>query len=304
MPESVLNTTTNAVFIPTIIAQKAIQRFASYMNIARTVSRNSDWTTATEGQVLRVPKTGTVVANDKTSGSNFTKQNPTGTDVSVTLNKHKEVTFTIDDPTKVFENQDTQMRYAEDGAIALVEAVESDLLALHPSMTNVLTWDRTSAATIDTSFLNIRKFFTDKKVPKLEQRYFYVDPTVFNDILKQEKYTNQSWRGPNNTVADGNVVKTYGLEVWESQLIPTTGSPVSYNNVAYTKNALVLASRPLPRPEGFGGRYSIVNSQEVGLSLRTLFWYNADLGAHQLTLDLLYGVAILDQNRLVQVESV
>lgn len=304
MTENVLNNTTNAVFIPTIIAQKVLQRFPAYLNLARTVSKDSDWVTANMGQTIQVPKTGAVSANDKTAGDVYTKQNPTGTNVSVTLNKHKEVTFTIDDVTKVLENQDTQSRYAEDGAIALAEAVESSLAALHPSVTNTVSWDRTSAATIDSSLLNIRKFFTDQKVPKTEQKYLYVDATVFNDLLKQQKYTDQSWRGKNNTVAEGQMIRTYGFDIWESQMIETSGSPVAYHNLAYSRGGLVLASRPLPRPQGFGGNFAVINDPSIGLSLRTLFWYNADLGAHQLTIDLLYGVNVLDVRRILEVESV
>lgn len=303
MTENVLNNTTNAVFIPTIISNKVLQRFSSYLSLAKTVSRDSDWTTATQGATIQVTKTGAVVANDKVAGNTFTKQNPTGTNVSVTLNKHKEVTFTIDDVTKVLENQDTQNRYADDGAIALAEAVEQALADLHPSITNTITWDRSTAATIDSGLLKLRKFFTDNKVPKTEQRYLYVDATVFNDLLAQQKYTDQSWRGANNTVADGQMIKTYGFEISESQMIAVTGSPVAYHNLAYTRNAFVLASRPLPRPEGFGGNYAVVNDPSIGLSLRTLFWYNADLGAHQLTIELLYGVAILDTRRVVELES-
>lgn len=303
MAETVMDTTTNAVYIPTIIAQKTLQRLSAYLSIAKNVSKDSDWTAVQQGTVLQIPKTGAVSANDKTAGVVYTKQAPTGTNVSVTLNKRKEVTFTIDDLTKVVENQDTQARYGEDGAIALAESVETDLLALHPSITNTKSWDRTSAATIDTSLLNIRSFFTEQKVPKLEPRFMAVDATVLNDLLKQEKYTNQSWRGNQNTVAEGTMVKTYGFQIEESQLIPTSGSPVAYHNIAYTRNGLVLASRPLPRPEGFGGRYSIVNDPDVGVSVRTLFWFNADLGAHQLTIEMLYGVAILDNRRIVEVES-
>jgi len=303
MPELVLNNTTNAVFIPTIIAQKVLQRFPSYLNLARTVSRDSDWVTSSVGATIQVNKTGAVTANDKVAGVNFTKQNPTGTTVGVTLNKHKEVTFTIDDVTKVLENVATQDRYAEDGAIALAETVESALAALHPSITNTVTWDRSSAATIDTSLLNLRKFFTDQRVPKTEQRYLYVDATVFNDLLKQQKYTDQSWRGANNTVAEGQMIRTYGFDITESQMIEVTGSPVAYHNLAYTKNAFVLASRPLPAPVGFGGNYAVINDPSVGLSIRSLFWYNADLGAHQLSIDLLYGVAVLDTRRVVELES-
>lgn len=303
MTENVLNNTTNAVFIPTIIANKCLQRFPAYLSLARTVARDSDYVTAKQGETIQVDKTGAVTANDKTAGNVFTKQNPTGTSVSVTLNKHKEVTFTIDDVTKVLENQDTQMRYGEDGAIALAEAVETSLAQLHPSISSTITWDRTSATTIDASLLLLRKWFTDQKVPKTEQRYLYVDSTVFNDLLGVQKYTDQSWRGANNTVADGQMIKTYGFEISESQMIEVTGSPVAYHNLAYTRGGLVLASRPLPSPVGFGGNYAIVNDPSIGLALRTLFWYNADLGAHQLTIDLLYGVNVLDVRRVVELES-
>lgn len=301
---NVLTTTENAVFIPTIISQKAIQRFPSYLNLAKTVSRDSDWTTASVGTTIRVPKTGAVVANDKTAGELFTKQNPTGTDVFVTLNKHKEVTITIDDVAKVVENQDTQNRYAEDGAIALAEAVEAELAALHPSVENTISFDATSATTIDTSMLNIRKYFTEQKVPQLEQKYLYVDPTVYNKLLATDKYSRYDARGNGNTITDGNFLRTYGIETHESQMVETSGSPVAYHNLAYSRNALVLASRPLPRPMSNGVSSSVINDPRIGLSLRSLFWYNADLGAHQLTLDLLFGVAILDQRRIVEVESV
>ena len=303
MPENVLNNTTNAAFIPTIIAQKALGRLASYLSVSKNVSKNTDWTPATVGATIQVPKTGALVANDKVAGSNFTKQNPTATSVSVTLDQHKEVTVTIDDVTKVLQNQDTQMAYANDGAIALAEAVEAKILSLHASFQNTITWNRTSATTIDASLLAVRKFFTDQKIPKLEQRFVYVDPTIYNDLLGTDKYSRYDARGDGKSISDGEVIRTYGLEISESQLIPATGSPVAYHNIAYTKDAFILASRPLGAPQGFGGNYAVVNDPLTGLSMRVLFWYNADLGAHQLTMELLFGVAILDQRRVVEIES-
>lgn len=304
MIENVLNDTTNAWAIPTIIAQKALGRFSSYLNLAKTISRDSDWETATFGKVIQVGVRGALVANDKVAGVNFTKQNPTGSNVSVTLNQHKEVTITIDDVTKVLENQNTQEGYAEDGAIALAEAVENTIAALHPSIVNTITWNRTSATTIDNSMLAIRRYFTTQKVPQLEQRYFYVDSTIYNDLLGTDKYSRYDARGDGKTIQDAQVIRTYGLEIHESQLIPYTGSPGAYHNLAYTKNAFIMASRPLPKPaQGLGVMSSVINDPTQSVSLRTLFWYNADLGAHQLTLDLLYGVSVLDQRRVVEVES-
>jgi hypothetical protein len=299
-----MDNTTNAKFIPTIISQKAIGRFPSYLNLAKTVSRDSDWTTAQVGTTISVPKRGSVSANDKSAGEIFTKQNPTATDVYVTLNKHKEVTLTIDDVTKVVENQDTLNGYAEDAAIALAEAVETELAALHPEIENTDTFVKTSEDTIDLSLLRVRKYFTDQKVPLLEQKYMYVDSTVYNELLGVDKYTRYDARGVNPSINEALLLKTYGIEIHESQLIQVSGSPVAYHNLAYTKNAFVLASRPLPQPaNGSGVLSSVINDASVGLSLRSLFWYNGDLGAHQLTLDLLFGVAVLDQRRVIEIES-
>lgn len=303
MAENVLNNTTNAAFIPTIVAQRALGRLKSYLNVAKRVSRDSDWTPASYGQIIKVPKRGAVSANDKSAGSVFTKQNPTATDVSVTLDKHKEVTFTIDDVTKVLENQNTIMGYGEDGAIALAEVIESALLDLHPSLTNTVTFDSTSATTIDASMLLIRKFFVDQKVPLTEPRHLVLGPTAYNNILATDKFSRYDARGTGEQITSGRVINAYGFEIFESQLIPASGSPVTNHQLAWARNGLVLASRPLPRPEGFGGRYAVINDPDIGLSLRTLFWYNADLGAHQLTLDVLFGTAILDNRKVLEVES-
>lgn len=303
MSETQLNLTTNAVFIPTIIATKALGRLPAYLNVANTISRDSDWTTAQVGQTIQVPKRGAVVAYDKTSGEKSTKQAPTGTNVSVTLNKHKEVVIAIDDLAKVCENQDTQNGYAEDGAIALAEKIETDLLDLHPYITATKTWDRSSEDTIEASFLAVRKWFVDQKVPKSEPRYFQVDSSIYNDLLGTDKYSRYDATGQQGQITEGEMIKAYGFKVFESQVIPTSGSPVAYHNIAYTRNGLVLANRPLPKPQGFGGYYGIANAPSVGLSLRAMLWYDPDYKQHVLSLDILYGVAILDTRRVLEVES-
>jgi hypothetical protein len=300
----VLTTTTNAKFIPTIIAQKALGRFASYMNLAKTVSRDFDWTPARVGQTINIPKRGAVVANDKTQGSNFTLQNPTATDVSVTLNKHKEVTLLLDDVTKVLENQDTLNGYAEDGAIALAEAVEQEIASLHASISNTVTMDYTSDATKDTAMLNIRKFFVDQKVPRGETRYLYADSTFINELLEVDKFARADALGKAGVIEKGALLNIYGLNIFESQNIQVSGSPVAYHNIAYTKNGFVLASRPLPAvPAGLGAVSTVVSNPDINLGLRVVSSWDAALGGLKITLDLLFGVAILDQRKVVEVES-
>lgn len=300
----VLDNTTNAKFIPTIIAQKALGRFASYMNLAKTVSRNFDWTPATVGETINVPKRGSLSANDKVAGSVYTLQNPTATDVSVTLNKHKEVTFVIDDVTKVLENQNTRDGYAEDAAIALAEAVETEIASLHSSLTNTITFDATSDATKNSAMLGIRKFFVDQKVPKMEKKYGYFDGTVINELLEVDRFARADALGKSGVIESGALLNIYGIDIFESQVIQVSGSPVAYHNLAYTGNAFVLATRPLPAvPAGHGAVSTVVVDPDTNVGIRVVSSWDTGLGGLKLTLDLLFGVAVLDQRRVVEVES-
>lgn len=300
----VLNNTTNAQFIPTIIAQKALGRFASYMNLARTVSRDFEWTTARQGEVLSIPKRGTVSANTKVAGSEFTLQNPTATNVTVTLDQHKEVTLLIDDVTAVLENQNTLAGYADDAAIALAESVEGAIAALHSSITATKTFYATSAATKDASMLAIRKYFVDQKVPALEPKYLYADSSLINELLEEDKYSRADALGKAGVIESGALMNIYGINIFESQNVVVTGSPVAYHNLAYTKNGFILASRPLPPvPAGHGAVSVVVNNPDIDLGLRVVSSWDTALGGLKVTLDLLYGVAVLDQRRVVEVES-
>lgn len=300
----VLNTTTHAKFIPTIIAQKALGRFASYMNLAKTVSRDFEWTPATVGQTINVPVRGSLVANSKTAGSVYTLQNPTATDVSVTLNQHKEVTMVLDDVAAVVQNQDTLAGYAEDAAIALAESVETAIAALHTSLTHTVTFDATSDTTKNTAMLNIRKFFTDQKVPKLETKYLYADASMINELLEVDRFARADALGKAGVIESGALMNIYGLNVFESQVVQVSGSPVAYHNLAYTKNAFVLATRPLPAvPAGHGAVSTVIQDPDTNVGLRVVSSWDTDLGGMKITLDLLFGVAVLDQRRVVEVES-
>ena len=300
----VLNNTTNAEFIPTIIAQKALGRFSAYMNMAKTVARDFDYTPAQVGATISIPKRGTLTANDKVAGSAYTLQNPTATNVSVTLNKHKEVTIVIDDVTKVLQNQASQDGYAEDAAIALAEAVETEIAKLHTSLTNTVTFDATSDATKNSSMLLLRKFFTDQKVPKLEKKYAYFDGTVINELLEVDRFARADALGKGGVIESGALMNIYGMDIFESQVVQVSGSPVAYHNFVYTKDAFILATRPLPAvPAGHGAVSSVINDPETNVGIRVVSSWDTDLGGMKITLDLLFGVAVLDTRRVVELES-
>jgi N4-gp56 family major capsid protein len=299
-----LNNTTNAQFIPTIIAQKALGKFGAYMNLAKTVARDFDFTPAKEGQTIYIPKRGTLSANAKAVGTDVTKQNPTATATSVVLDQHYEVTISIEDITSVLQNQNTLDGYAEDAAVVLAEKIETAIANLHTSITNTVTFDTTSATTQENSFLTARQRLILNNVPAMERRYAYLHPTVITKLLQIDRFTRADAYGKNGVIAEGALGRIGGFDVFESQLVAQTGSPVAYHNLMYTRNAIILASRPLPvAPGGMGVSQQVINDPNINLGLRVTSSYNPDQLAMQITLDVLYGVALLDTRCIVEFDS-
>jgi hypothetical protein len=126
-------------FIPEIWANIALDYLRPQLVMARLIARDTDVAAFSVGDVLHIPYPGTFTAQDKAPGANVSPQTPSGIgSVTVQLNKHKEVTFLIEDITRAFANQDLVDRYMRAAAIALAEAIERDLLALHADVTQTV----------------------------------------------------------------------------------------------------------------------------------------------------------------------
>lgn len=74
--------------------------------------------------------------------------------------------------------------------------------------------------------------------------------------------------------------------------------PAGDYNIAFHKNALALVVRPLAPPRaGVGALSAVVNHN--GFSMRATITYNGSSQGHLVTLDMLFGVKILDSNLAV-----
>lgn len=302
----------NSALYATTIAQKTLGYFRSNMGMARTVTRDFELTDAQEGEVIKVGKRGALTANAKTLGGDVTLQTPAATGTNVTLDQHYEVTFDLEDVVRAKTNERRMQLmegYAQDAAAVLLEEVEQALSALYASISaTAIAFDDTSAATKVSSLLQLRKEFVDARVPSSEERFLYLGSNSAMEILEEERFTSASVVGEEaarSANLDAFVAKRFGFTMLENQNVVSTGtSPTAVeHNIAYTRGACVLAQRPLALPSaGLGVNASYINDNETGIGLRVLHSYNADKLAEQVTLDILYGVAIVDQRRIREFE--
>lgn len=298
--------TTDANAIPTVIAQEVIRQFPGYMNLAKFVSKDTDWTGndfATYGDTLDIVKPGSLTVKTKTAGAEMESQAPAADKVQVSLDQHKYIDVLDEDITKMLRKPNLQEEYARRMAIELAENVEEYLLGLHASISETVSWDNSSATTIENSFLAIRSWFSRKKVPLQMDKGFFADTSIVDKLLTIDKYTSDDYT-QKGAIAEGSIRKVYQIKTFESQLIQTSGSPVARHNVALTPYGMVLVNRPMPLDgNGRGALQRNFVDPNTGLAFRlTESYSHGNLGT-RFTIDLLFGGAIADQNHILEVES-
>jgi hypothetical protein len=286
--------TSSAPFIPEIWANEALEILRNNIVLAPLVTPDSALATFTVGSKIHVPYPGTLVANDKAANTPVTKQVPTSTDTTVTLNKHKEATILIEDFARAQAQPVLMQAYIKAQIVAIAEQVENDLIALYSSFSGSLGTSGTdmSAATLRA----IAKKFTDNKVEASNRNLLLSTKDVA--ALRADS-TLQSFFAYNDSrdgaVSGSRLPDLYGIRLHESQLVPVVaGTPNSTKNLAFNPEAIVLASRTLPEaPAGTGAAQAIVTDPVSGLNLRSTMSYSADNLGVQVTIDVLYGVAKL-----------
>lgn len=277
--------TTASAFVPEVWALRAMQILRANMVMANLVTRDSDVGSFTVGDILHIPFPGTFVANDKTVNTSVQLQAPSDSEVTVTLNKHKEVTFLVEDITRALVNQDVMDRYIRNAIVPIAQAIELDLFALYASLTNSVT-----SATMNDAQVRAARLSLNKALVPLAGRNLVIAPEAESVLLGSSNLQSFFAFSEPSAVREGRLGRAYGLDIYMSQLVPLS---TTLKNLAFTPDAFILASRALPETGNPGVDQLIVNDPESRLAFRQTVSYNANALGVQVTLDMLYGVNVL-----------
>lgn len=291
-------------FIPEKVATTAINKFTSYMNLAKTVNRDYENEVASEGDTVKVPKYGSLSANEMSKTGEVTPQNPADSEVSITLDQHWETTFIIKDVARAMANQNVMEGYVRQGAMRLAEKVEDKLAALYSSAGDTVS---AGADPDKADIRSARKKLVDNKVPKLEPKYGYLSTDFYDNLLSDATLTKANEFGSRESLLSGDIRALYGVGIFETQNVQTSGSPSTYHNLVYTKDAMALVMRPLSGlPQDVSAQLGVqsatVSDDESGVGMRALWSWDKDGLGVQVTLDVLFGVGILVPDFLIDIQ--
>lgn len=288
--------------VPIIVAAKTLEYLKANTVMTQLVRRDFDNDVAQYGDTVRINKITGLIVGDKGEDSQFSTQSVPDSKIEVTLNKHKYISFLIDDIAKFLAKPNYQADLMNEGVAVLAEQIESDLLALYSNVTTNLIGSAGTDLDAD-DIIDAGKKLNDSKAP-LANRAVVISTKDHAALLKLEKFTSSNWISDNQSaLKDASIGRKYGFDIFMSQGVKTTGtSPVSTKNLAFNKGAFVMVSRPLAAP---GPQYGVVSKvlSADGIGLRVMTSYSHKDGGYLTTIDLLYGVKTIREALACQLIS-
>ena len=256
--------TTDAVeFIPTVWSDDVIAGYKKNLVLGNLASKINH--KGKKGQVINIPVPVRGAASAKAANNVVTLVTTTATGLDVTINKHYEYSFLVEDIAAVQAMSSLRRFYTDDAGYALATQVDTDLRNLAATWNSgsaysgavigsdgstAATWTGTGngAALTDAGIRQLIQTFDDSDVPGAD-RYLVIPPVEKRRLLGLSRFTEQAFTGEmgkSNSVRNGLVGDMYGVEVFVSSNIATVES---LNSIPYRiclffhKSAIVLAEQ-------------------------------------------------------------
>lgn len=221
-----MTVTTGAVFIPEVWAKEMQRATESNLVAARLVKR-FDTEVQNVGQIIHVPKISNLTATAKSANTAVTFQSPTEQKIDLTINKHYEASFLIEDYLEAEAAYRLADEYKEKSAYALAKQMDTDILALNTNITQ--TVGTSGVPPTDPNFLRAIQYLDAADAPA-QDRAFIMSPSLKATLLGIDKYVNQDFTGMGDIpVKTGLFGQRYGVLFYVSTNVgnDTSGNPIN-----------------------------------------------------------------------------
>jgi hypothetical protein len=302
----------NTLLTPSIIAKYTLANLYENLCMVPLVytDLSQEWMGAKIGTTVTVRKPATFVSNTfDPSNPSITVQNATETGVNVVMDTHKDVSFAITSQDLTLRVEDFDAQFLQGAAERLAQTVDQSIIATMKAGFTAVAGDEyfpgTTTGAHDNwqhpeALIEADRLLNIANVPPGD-RSAVIGPTT------RAKWLNTDWlkfaehSGSTDALRDASLGKNLlGFSAYMTQNIgqpagsPTSGQPTTEVGLAFHKTSTAFVSAPLAPPSD--NTWSAVESYK-GLSLRLVKQYDMQLKSDVISLDILYGVKVLDANR-------
>lgn len=245
-----IGATAAGVFRPNIWSKEVLMFVKSNLVLLPLI-KHYDADVKSSGQTLEIPNVGAISANLKTQSVLVTLNYNTETKTTITLNKHYESSFIVEDLVKIQAAYDVRSDYTMAAAYAISEKIDSDLATAMTTAwkTASQTTGAYGTAIADANILAVNRYLSENKAPRTD-RSLVVHPKGESELLAIDKFVRYDALGTGEAIKGGKLGTIYGATVYVSQnLVYLDTVTDEYNHLFFHKEAWAIAMQQEPRTQ-------------------------------------------------------
>lgn len=241
------------VFRPNIWSNEVLMFVKSNLVLLPLI-KHYDAEVKSKGQTVEIPNVSTITANIKAENTAVTLNYNTDTKTTITINRHYESSFLVEDILATQSSYDLRSDYTKAAAYAIAEKVDADIAAVMTTEWKAgnYAYGAYGTAISDTLILAINRYLTENKAPRTD-RVLVVHPKGEAELLAIDKFVRYDSLGQpadQNPTKVGKMGQIYGAEVFVSQnLVYLDTATDEYNSLMFHKEAAAIAMQVNPRTQ-------------------------------------------------------
>lgn len=236
-----ITVTTAANFLPEIWSPEVKRAVESNLTMAKLVKRDYEGEIQKSGDTVHVVDISNLTVGNKSASTDVTYEAVTEAKTSITIDKHKYAAFKEEDIVKAQSRIDLITEYSNKVGYALAKQIDTDLLNLYVNLGQSVGADNTdiTAAT----FLSAIQFLDLADAPETDRAAVFTagQKKAFLGVDQFVRYDATGIGGQQNPIIRGQFGELYGVKVFFTTNVTTSGSPAGDHNLLFHKEAFALA---------------------------------------------------------------
>ncbi len=275
----------------TLISQAALEAFTGSFAPMNAFTTDFDPAPASKSETIHVPYVPAAsAATDFVAANGYTRQDSTVQKKTITLNKHKFVSWYVTDVEAAKSPVLSLERFGAQKGYQLAKAVFQDVLS-SVTLANFGAAAFTGVAgTFDYADVVDIKAACDSADMPSQPRSLVLASGHYNALLKDTVVKDLSVYGINSNQT-GRVGRLAGFDLFDSTLVPANAQNLV--GFACYPSSIIVAMRYLnPAGGGGDGVYRPVADSNTGITLGYREFYDNDLGTRVAVLECFYGFSV------------
>lgn len=286
-----------------IISQSALEQFTKILAPLSAFSTSFNDEASSRGNSVTILNlANTTSATDFVASDGYVSQDTTYGQTQITLDKHKIVTWHVQDKERSESSAVELERFGYQKGGDLANAVFQDILG-DVTVANFSDSHGVASGSFGVDDVaKLREEAVNNSLP-IDNCSLLLSPSYYGNLIQDSAVASALAYGGNDAIRGGNVPSLFGIPaVYESNAIPDNSENL-YGMLAHP-SSLAVAMRYLE--PGNSQEYisaKRVSDPETGMVMGYREFYDAKLGVHTAVLECVYGVAVGRGEGLVRLTS-